>query len=123
MWHFFWDTVGFVADNVTRPIKILIAALLLLVIFFFFGLNAVFYFVGVIFWIVVIFFILANIFVRIGRARAKAKMIAAAPLTPDDQADITEFQEAMQRQPSAQQVTPTVHKAAPPPDLPSAPSA
>lgn len=120
MWHLFWDTVGFVADTVTRPIKLLLAALILLVVFFFFGLNAVFYFVGIIFWICVLFFVIANLFVRLRRAREKAKTVAATPLTPGDQADITEFQEAMQRQASVQPMSAPIKKAAPPPNLPEA---
>ncbi|MFO0704955.1 MAG: hypothetical protein U0517_03280 [Candidatus Andersenbacteria bacterium] len=120
MWHLFWDTVGFIADTVKRPVKIVLFALLLLIVFFFFGLNASFYFAGLLFWIAVLFFVIANIVVRIRRARTQAKTAAVAPLTSDDQADIAEFQEAMQRQPSVQPTTPSVRKAAPPPNLPSA---
>ncbi len=120
MWHLFWDTVGFVADTVTRPIKLLLAALILLVVFFFFGLNAVFYFVGGALWIVAFFFVIANLFVRMRRSREKAKKVAAAPLSSDDQADIAEFQEAMQRQASVQPTTAPIKKAAPPESLPGA---
>ena len=46
MWTFFWDTFGFIADNVSKALKIFLFALLLLIVFFFFGFSAVFYFRG-----------------------------------------------------------------------------
>lgn len=124
MWQFFWDTFGFVADNVSRNIKLLLSGLLLLTTFFFFGLNGMFYFAGGIFWLACAFLIIAHLVVRARRARAKAKEVALAPLTAADQADITEFQQAMEQQPARQEFTqgtytPPVRKSAPPPNLPS----
>ncbi|MFH0830681.1 MAG: hypothetical protein V1895_01315 [Parcubacteria group bacterium] len=127
MWHFFWDIVGFVADNVSRNLKLLLAALILLTVFFFVGLNGMFYFVAGVFWLVSIFFVIANLVVRLQRARQRAKMVPLVPLTAADQADITEFQQAMEQQPASQaqqqftqgQYTPPTRKAAPPPNLPA----
>jgi|GEM_PF-3980812 len=120
MWSLFWDTIGFVADTVPRNVKLLLAALLLLVVFFFFGQDAVFYFIGGIFWLCALFFVIANLFVRGRRAREKAKTVAVAPLTQDDQADIAEFQEAMEKQPAARPVVQPHKKGAPPENLPEA---
>lgn len=124
MWQFFWDTFGFVADNVSRNLKLLLFSLLLITVFFFFGLNGMFYFAGGIFWIAAVFLVVANLLVRARRARAKSKEAAPAQLTVADQADIAEFQQAMEQQPARQEFsqgtyTPHVRKAAPPPDLPN----
>ncbi|MDP2587439.1 MAG: hypothetical protein Q8P33_01530 [bacterium] len=123
MWGFFWDTFGFIADNVSRPLKIFLTALILVIVFFFFGFGAVFYFLGGIFTVAFLFLIIANVVVRIKRARKKSREAPIPELTPADQADIAEFQEAMNKQPAANPITLPAQKATPSTDLPETPAA
>ncbi len=100
MWNLLWDSIGYFVDNISRPIKLLIAALFLAAIYFFFGLRPTLYVAGGLVWFVFIFLVVAHIFVQI-RDRKKARETAVPPLTPADQADVLEFQQAMEQTTSA----------------------
>lgn len=108
MWNLIWDSIGYFVDNISRPIKLLIAALFLAAVFFFFGLRPTLYVAGGMLWFAFLFLVVAHIFIQI-RDRRKARETAPPPLTPADQADIAEFQEALEQTatlPTAPIVTP-----------------
>ncbi len=93
MWTLIWDTIGYFMDNVPRWAKITLLAVLTLAIYFFFGYRVTIYAIGGIFWFMFIFLVIAHIVVV--RRNLKKQKEAPPPLTPADQADIVEFQEAM----------------------------
>ena len=95
MWQFFWDIIGYIHDNVPRWAKITIALLALAAIGFFFGYRTSLVVLGAVLWIVVTFFVVAHVVV-LSRNLRKHREKAPPPLTPADQADIAEFQAAMQ---------------------------
>lgn len=98
MWQLFWDTIGYFADNVSKSIKIIIFALLIAIVYFFGGVKMAIYFAGGIFWISSIFMIIAAIVISIKRSHKKKSEAIVTPLSSSDQADIREFQEAMERE-------------------------
>lgn len=95
MWQFIWDSIGYVHDNVPRWAKVTIALLALATIGFFFGYRASLVVLGLVLWVIVTFFIVAHVVVLTRNLR-KQREAPPTPLTPADQADIAEFQAAMQ---------------------------
>jgi len=101
MWQFLWDIVGYFHDNVPRWVKLTILGLVLLIVFLFFGYKPMIYVAGGIFWAIFAFMLIAHIVILIKDSR-KRKAAPPTPLTPADQADIREFQEAMESETSGQ---------------------
>lgn len=95
MWQFTWDTIGYIHDSVPRWAKMAIAALILITVGFFFGYRASLYVASAALWVAVIFLIVAHLVV-LSRNLRKARELPPTPLTPADQADVEEFQAAMQ---------------------------
>ena len=99
MWQLIWDTIGYIMDSVPRWAKLTIFGLFVGVVYLFFGYRVTLYVVGGLLWAVFIFLVGAHIVVFL-RNQKKERETAPAPLTPADQADIQEFQEAMEQAPA-----------------------
>jgi hypothetical protein len=95
MWQFSWDIIGYIHDSVPRWAKITVAALIMVTIGFFFGYRVAVFVAGGVLWFAVGVLVVSHVVVLTRNLR-KQREVPPPPLTPADQADVEEFQAAMQ---------------------------
>jgi hypothetical protein len=97
MWQLLWDTIGYIMDSVPRWAKLTIFGLFVGVLYLFFGYKVALYVVGGMLWFVFGFLVIAHLVVVSRNHKKQREQPAPVPLTPADQADILEFQQAMEQ--------------------------
>jgi hypothetical protein len=95
MGQFFIDVIGYVHDNVPRWAKLTIVVLVLAILFFFFGFRPTVIVIGSVFWLLFGFLLVAHIGFLIRNTRKRKTEHATVHTSPEDEADVREFQEAM----------------------------